>query len=369
MRAPSAAEPYISASCDVTPGIFPSDGSTNVPRNAHAWVFGGTSGDYHLRHGKQDVVLKGTVHDPFRIVEVPLGALEPYTTYTLAYADQVLTTFTTGASNDVEPPAAPDLTWAHLSSQNGLPVDLRFEPPGDTAIMKLTVVTDGRAVSMFAPAASLQHFGAECAGASLHVNEYVCFDLAAIDLAGNRSAAARRCTTVTQVYYRHRGDDFRDRSYDPNRTHWGLVIFMLVFSLVSAVNVVLFRTRTARKAFAASSLIPIAAELVRRLALLQRRNAAIVFGACIVIVAISCGTGGLNAGAVLGAAPIALAVLACGDLWRTHRVLRRLHNEPDHATMHDGNYYLFTADGEWIAVFPSQMELVRKAAVPTAKVR
>src|SRR5262245_24378961 len=130
---------YIPA-CDVEPAIYPSDGASEVPRNAHVWIVGGTRGEYVLRHGESRRATVGKLHEAFRVVEIDLGLLAPHSQYTLEYAGRTLTTFMTAWTTDNVAPEAPALddvnAWSGPQAHLGL-----LQVVGEEVLDELTVIT------------------------------------------------------------------------------------------------------------------------------------------------------------------------------------------------------------------------------------
>lgn len=358
-----------SPSCDVYPTTFPRDGSTNVPRNAHAFVFAGTPGNYELVHGesRQPVTTK-MVHDPFRIVELVLPHMEADTTYSVVYADRVLTTFTTGRSDDVTPPDPPEVASVTVTADHGVPIELMFRPSTNDGVMKLTVHTRHDKRSLIVPQSSLQHFGGGCAGLHLDVLDNVCFDVAEIDLAGNRSAATRKCTMVIEPSY-HRSDVF-ERA--PQRSRWpsSTPFFMIIMGVAcfSVLGSILMRAQLAHSAYTTNPRTDLSTELVRRLAVTQCLRAEIILAMCGAALLVLGELADNDLAIVLAAAPIAFAINAIATAQRLHMVLTSL-GQPDATASYDGSCYVFTEPRCWMVVAPSELARAKKAAVPTAKIR
>jgi hypothetical protein len=320
----------------------------------------GMRGAYRLRsvHGEQQ--LQPIVHE-LRVVELPLGELQPRTAYSLEYGGYIMSSFTTGSATDHSPPPPPRFIGANASPSS---IWLLLTSSYDAAMVELTVHHgDGTAKTIVAPEATLRDFGTECAGLDIGSTELVCFDAVEIDPAGNRGPAVRQCDGLDPLAWVRYLEPV-DEPISP----WPLISLLAVVSAISALFIVLVRNTSAADAFARATHDPIDAELVRRAAERQRTRALMTLAGCATALLLLAYSPEPIPLAIFGMAPFIAGLVATATLRRARQVIRKLE-QPDSNPSYDGQRYLFAGQHHWLALSPGQLERVTKAAVPTAKIR
>jgi hypothetical protein len=197
----------------------------SLPRNARLWLSNGDpgSGRYRVRGKHLDRLVVADRSSRF----IDLGVLEPNETYEVrdAHWDWTLAWFTTNSDEDHAPPRMPlirSLSVVHLSdldhstaddvdregfafdrhlSANEIRPDLELS--ADTMFLDITIYDPANTAAFHTVMwrEDLSLLGRTACGRQVHLRAGTssCMVIRAIDLAGNISAPAIRCATVTDA--------------------------------------------------------------------------------------------------------------------------------------------------------------------------
>jgi hypothetical protein len=188
--------------------LLPVPGTRDVPRNTKVWIVGGLIGVARLDGGaaligEGQLVDNDSAHATQQFAFGKLDAGRAYRFRSLAYGPA--TRFTTGADNDLTPPARPALRALSIAvSEYGaatepvteLDIDAALDP--DVALLRLSFTTDRGTRSLITTREGWRRLGRPACGTELPLvaGDHVVVAISAIDLAGNESLPVIRGVTV-----------------------------------------------------------------------------------------------------------------------------------------------------------------------------
>jgi len=355
--------------------ILPAEGALDVPLNAKVWIIGSIPHDrrgfddsqlhYRLRGPDVKRVLKPKVDGQFTI-ELPLGELRAETTYEVLDYETVLTRFTTGTAWQTERPNAPDITSITISDAKR--IESQLDTPERAVLTHITVtpLNDARPVgSLLAPKTGFTGQPAACASGWFLAHADACFEIRALDIAGNYSAPASYCVRPDNGALAAAGVT----STSSDDTH-GVAIAFLLMGLCG-LAFTWTRANAVRRTFATSRLFSdVDLELVQRVARAQRARTIWFAAACAVAFgAVASLPIGTETRIVLVVTPTMLFTIAVIALCRL-QLLVGLRPEPSLRVTSHGLYLFASRDHRlvgWVGATPAL--IARASALPVAKAR